>query len=377
MKISKEMGNSIVLEISRTVKKDVNLMDEAGIIIASTIENRIGTLHLGAKKIIDEKLECLTIDTDQQYVGSKIGVNVPIYFKNKIIGVIGISGEWAQIEQYMQLIKKAVEILVMEFYMKEKEQKENSDQSEYIHRLLFDDPEEFPEDFYQIGSALGINVEVPRRCFALTFVDENKMVPETIKENLLLLKSFAKEYLDEGSQFFTYTSSSKLYIFISVKHDMQYNYAIGKFISKFVVPKNLVLKIGVDEKEHVGIELRKGLIRAQKSLKLAMKKTDVHVLYYKELTYGLFIDELTPATKKRYMDRIFKDVSEEEREEWIKILEVFYAMNGSIAETSAKLFLHKNTLQYQLKKLARMTGYDPRDISDAGKYQMAIEFYRS
>ncbi|MFZ2538276.1 MAG: helix-turn-helix domain-containing protein, partial [Oscillospiraceae bacterium] len=68
--------------------------------------------------------------------------------------------------------------------------------------------------------------------------------------------------------------------------------------------------------------------------------------------------------------------SAKEISQWIVILETYYKEEGSIAATAQKLFVHKNTLQYKLKKLYEQTGYDPRSIHYSSLYYNAIYFYR-
>ena len=54
----------------------------------------------------------------------------------------------------------------------------------------------------------------------------------------------------------------------------------------------------------------------------------------------------------------------------------FYDVEGSINAASEKLFIHKNTLQYKLNKIAEKTGYNPRSIRHSSLFYIAIYFYR-
>ena len=49
--------------------------------------------------------------------------------------------------------------------------------------------------------------------------------------------------------------------------------------------------------------------------------------------------------------------------------------DGSISETSKELIIHKNTLQYRLKKVKDMTGYDPRKLKDFTIVYLATLLY--
>ena len=55
MEISKELAQSIVVEMKKIIDKDLNFIDSNGIIIASTDETRIGTYHAGGKQVILRK----------------------------------------------------------------------------------------------------------------------------------------------------------------------------------------------------------------------------------------------------------------------------------------------------------------------------------
>ena len=58
------------------------------------------------------------------------------------------------------------------------------------------------------------------------------------------------------------------------------------------------------------------------------------------------------------------------------MLEIFYEEDGSITKTAARLFIHKNTLQQHLRKIAARTSYDPRSLRDSAVFYIIIYFYR-
>lgn len=58
------------------------------------------------------------------------------------------------------------------------------------------------------------------------------------------------------------------------------------------------------------------------------------------------------------------------------MLIVFSKNDGSINLTSKELYIHKNTLQYRLKKIKELTGYDPRKLRDFSILYIATLLYR-
>ena len=62
--------------------------------------------------------------------------------------------------------------------------------------------------------------------------------------------------------------------------------------------------------------------------------------------------------------------------ETVGLLETLYDLEGSITAAAEKLHMHKNTLQYKLRRIYERTGYDPRSIRWSSLFYIAIDFYR-
>ena len=91
MYISKLTAQEIVEEIGREIGEHINLMDETGVIIASTDFKRIGNTHEGARKIIREGLPELYITRDMENEMTKMGINLPLIVDDVVVGVVGIT----------------------------------------------------------------------------------------------------------------------------------------------------------------------------------------------------------------------------------------------------------------------------------------------
>ena len=62
--------------------------------------------------------------------------------------------------------------------------------------------------------------------------------------------------------------------------------------------------------------------------------------------------------------------------EFIALLDAWFAAEGSVSAASAALYIHKNTLQYRLKRLAEISGLDVRLPSQAPALYLALQFFR-
>ena len=115
--------------------------------------------------------------------------------------------------------------------------------------------------------------------------------------------------------------------------------------------------------------------RALEALKMA-KKQEKSVIYYDKLgVYKLLLSVDDPRVLDDfYQETVGKlEVYDRENEtELMAFLKVYLENNGSPQLVSEKQFVHRNTVANQLKKIARLTGYDPLDLEDRVKLYLAL-----
>lgn len=94
MMIVPQLAQKIVERSMKVLPFNVNVMDARGIIIASGNPQRIGDLHSGAQMVLARQ-EAVEIDTAaaSSLPGAKAGINLPLYGRGEICGVIGITGK--------------------------------------------------------------------------------------------------------------------------------------------------------------------------------------------------------------------------------------------------------------------------------------------
>ena len=156
--------------------------------------------------------------------------------------------------------------------------------------------------------------------------------------------------------------------------DNVYARQFSESLSKAILQEHkLRLHIGIDKR---GLLPNKAFVLASKALN-ACKSTFKEIVFYENINIEIFADEVQPYSKKDFINKIFQGLSEREISDIIPLLKIYFDTNGSLNETSEKLFIHKNTLQYKLKKLAEQTGHDPRILTDAALFYIAIHFYES
>ena len=96
MEISKRHANEIIENLRSIIKEDINFISPAGLIIASSDETRVGDFHEGATIVARTKKE-LIINSENLFDGTKKGINLPVFFEQNLIAIVGITGEASEI----------------------------------------------------------------------------------------------------------------------------------------------------------------------------------------------------------------------------------------------------------------------------------------
>ena len=118
-------------------KININIINEYGEIIASGDSKRVGKTHAGALEVI-EKRESLPyfdfIDNDTE--SSKPGINMPLFFNDEVIGVVGVTGNPEEINIIANMVKMATEILIEKEIDIDKKIFKQTTLNNYIYKII-------------------------------------------------------------------------------------------------------------------------------------------------------------------------------------------------------------------------------------------------
>ncbi|EPH6737356.1 sugar diacid recognition domain-containing protein, partial [Escherichia coli] len=154
-------ARQIVQRTMGIIPYSVNVMNEHGMIIASGEASRLHQRHEGAVLALTEN-RVVEIDsaTANKLKGVKPGINLPINFRDQLIGVLGITGEPGEVKAYAQLVKMASELIIEQMALLEQKQWDKRYREELINQLILRDPP--PDSLNAVVSWLGINLQLPR-----------------------------------------------------------------------------------------------------------------------------------------------------------------------------------------------------------------------
>jgi carbohydrate diacid regulator len=376
MPIAKNFAMQIVEEISGIIHQHINFIDEHGIIIASTDPSRIDSVHMGAKRLIDEGLTQLIIASDHEYPGSRKGINLPITVDEKIVGVIGITGEPQEVAKFGEIIRKFTEMTIRDVTLREQKEQRDKVLSRFLESWLSDPGLPLSVSFEKTAHSLGVNPHVKRRVIVASFAVSDLSGVSDLQERLDRATRLLRQRLCDHPDHHTIRIGARLVFLILHQPDERLRENLQAIIDESLAFYQLQLHLGVD-RDTTDQPLPESFNQASKALSASMALGASKLLFYRDLHLDLFVHEIPETVKAEFVAKIFGECSVQDRQTYCSILTLLYHHNGSIQKTADELFIHKNTLQYQLNRLHQLTGYDPRHTQNIALYTLAMEFSKS
>lgn len=371
MRIAVGTAMSIVRELKKVINEDITFMDTSRHIIACTDEVRIGDFHEASQKMLREGLKELIVPDDVTYAGTRGGINLPIEFEDETVAIVGITGEYDKVSRYGQVIKKMTEILLLDDYLKAQKRLERSARNRFLQEWLMTDELRMSQALVNQGLALGIDVTLPRRVavLALESPDVGLLGQEVVDAIERRIRLVLKE---EDARNVSTGNGSSFVVLMSERTDDQAATLVQLVQREVQRECGQKLRAGIDNHAVSSGQLKEGYFRAKKALNAARPGG---FIFYDNILLEIFINDIPKEAKDEFVRRIFKGYTHQEIEKYMHILAVLYACDGSITQAAGQLYLHKNTLQYKLNRLTERTGHDPRKLSNAPLFYLAMAFY--
>jgi len=400
VKITHILAQNIVDKTMSILGKNINIMNENGVIIGSGDKSRLNQFHEGAAQVIKEgkKLEIYSEDINH-LVGSKPGINLPIEHNNKIIGVVGITGEPNEVTPFGEVIKMTVEMMLQQEFLLKELQLEKQARENFIHDLISGRVGNDPDLFATRGQIVGYNVLIPRMALVIDIYQFKKTAKKSLqtfkgmKEGEIYLQRLKNDVLktiqgifaNAPQEIVSYTGGDRFVVLktIDLKDSDEIVrkkiFIIGEKIKNIISQK-------IKFKVTIGIGgYREGIRGLSKSFKEATQALDVgsrllgagDIYHIDNLGIGRLLAEIKEESQKEFIEKtIYSTKSSKEKkinEFLLETLQGFFDNNLSITQTAKALFIHRNTLLYRLGRVKKITGLDPKKFDDAVQLRVALK----
>jgi carbohydrate diacid regulator len=359
-----ELAQEIVERTMKILNRNINVMNDQGVIIGSGDSERINQLHAGALLVL-KKGESVEIDNSSavRMKGSRPGINLPIRFSNQIVGVVGITGEPEQIRNYAQLVKMAAELVLEQSFLLERVQWKQRLQSEIVNQLISEEGLN-EESIKERAGFLGINLEHPRIVIVIEKSDSNQK----------LIRSVQYEIGKTDLIGVTFNNEIVILKAAAVKESKRELTPFLKRLLKVSGGKVLIGSGGLAENIK---ELKSSFYQAKRAIMVGSKlQPDTSFYQYEEYQLEVMLAKLAQDEEdKSAFSYYHKLLDQGKTGELIHTLEAYIREGGELNKIADSLFIHRNTLRYRLEKITELTGKDPRNIKDLIELYIAKLLY--
>lgn len=354
MFITQQLAQSIVNQIKNTIHQEINFMDIDSIIIASTNPERIDDFHEGSQVAIESN-EMIFVTEDDQFEGTKKGINMPIRFNNQIIGVLGISGEVSEVIQFGEIIKKMTEILIMEQSLQDIHTI-NTERARLIINeiLLLNDSE--PSN--SVTTILGYSLTEKHR--GIYCESESSLSAEdqyTIDSKIN--HYFANESKLIPKQF----DDKKIHFITTITDRTKLEKKVASFLDDIIQQLPTKIQLGIGTVANNAHDIKDSFTNAENVIRWnELNRSDFS--FFEDIELGIIITALDRNIQEYYKDQILSEIPKDKLAKYKNILTTYERNNRSINACAKELYMHRNTFQYQLNKIYEHTGYNPIVLSD-------------
>lgn len=367
MIIPRKQMQKIAEEVGNTIKKDVNIMDETGNIIASTDENRIGILHIGAVELLKNHLDELIIEQDEE--GVRRGINLPLCIENKVIGVVGITGAVENVQMLGVVIKKMTEIMILDWCKGSQRQAVDALKRDFLIELLFGEDDKRIE---LASEMLHFDVNTPG-IISVMQIDVEEGKDEKRQSVFDEITNRIKKGIEINRQQLSVCMGVKVVSIHNTESQEQAANLIRQMKKEAELRYPCKIYSGIGGRGEGKAGLKKSYMEADVACRMAKIEKSNQVKIYRETDLSMLLIHIPQKNREAYVNEIFKNCDSYHRKEILHCLKCYINNNGSISKISEELYIHKNTLQYRLAKIKTLTGYDPRILREA--IPLAIALY--
>ncbi|WP_169738723.1 CdaR family transcriptional regulator [Salinicoccus luteus] len=398
MLIPREIAQSIVEETGSIMKRDIHFTDEEARIIASMDAGRVGDFHEGAAEVLRTEQK-VVVYSRKTLEGTRPGVIMPVRLHDQVVGVIGITGDPGEVGRLGVLLQRMTQILVREAYkegyLEEQLELENQARETFVKEWAdnsFDDEKLFATrgwifniNIYKARVAVILELEGFEDYWYARIGSPDADVLEEVRlqryrraiENLI-----SRHFPEKNEHVLVPNGTSSYMLLLSVNEHMDYQQR-KKLLTSRMEEIQSALDKTYDQRSVAGIgnlydsprELWKSVEEADRALRFGVDHKRP-LFYFEDLGVESFMYDLSQSVRTDFIQRKLRPELLAAIPDCFNTIDTFYKNDGSIKKTAESLHIHKNTLQYRLKKVKEVTGYDPRDINDSTLLQIALAFYK-
>ncbi|MDE6259359.1 MAG: helix-turn-helix domain-containing protein [Oscillospiraceae bacterium] len=345
--IRKSVAQQIVEAVKDVSGHDVNFIDQNGVIFASTDPGRVGAFHEIGRQVVKTG-QTIEVETDGSFFGTQKGVNIPFHYQGELLAVIGISGAPDEVRKFAYLAQRITLLILREQELNEQSSSENAQRSHIIRSLVMGDAVNY--DYYmEFMGKLQVDTQASFRTIVMRL--DSQCVPAS---RSLAESGVYQAFEQTNARLYTFNYPNEYILLMESERFQKCGYVFRQLAGS--CPE--VLKIGVGSSDSLPHQSR-SYQAAQ--IALASLMEGQNLAFFDQLDLEILLGTIPADAKRRFLEKTVSRLTERDQE----LLKTYFGCGMSLKTASDALFIHKNTLQYQLDRIWKESGYNPRSFQDA------------
>ena len=332
-------------------QRTINIMDQKGIIIASTEKHRIGDFHQGASEVLATGKPVRIKKEDlPRYPGTKEGYNMPIFLNDEIIGVVGIFGCEEEVQSIANLLRVYVTQSFSKLQMTQKQNLEAELRNQLLRLLLFGGKSQ-KEMITKLCGMLDLQLKFPVRIILLYERAAERNMKHLLDYHQFIQNLIWKNVLDRRCDVFGIQNADYVILLGGSGELLETRKRLDKLLQE--IEREAVWNAAVSSPCRNMEEVSEGMkeVSVLRNRRGGMiQNLEEHTCRMQYLM-GRFTVQDGARTVVRMLRRLEDQHGEKQAEQLLQTAQVYYEYGGSVAKAAEKLNLHKNTLLYRMKQL--------------------------
>lgn len=329
---------------------------QGGTIYAGTDETRLGDYHLPAEEA-EKREEPVSVLPDPAHPAWREEVVFRLVNNGSVVGVLGITGKIKSVSRYTGIARKIASLIIKEQELNVQSRNERTQVSYVMHTLITREGTASADYIIDFLASRHLKNYLNYRIVVVEFD------PRTNPGNLgMVEKEILTVFERSGSDLYSFNYPNEYVLMLE-------NSACLKFeglLESLAANNPGLLRIGVGDPLHV--EHMPDSYQSAKTALKSLRNTSLNIAWYDRLGPDALLADLSAGIKAQYIRKTLKDLNENEQ----SVLNAYFQNSCSLKTTAEKLYIHRNTLQYQLDKIYGKTNLNPRHFADAVTLYLAL-----
>ena len=371
------LAQEIVARTMKIIDSNVNVMDARGRIVGSGDRERIGEMHEGALLALSQ---ARVVDIDDAVAkhlhGVRPGINLPLRIDGDIVGVIGLTGDPQALRHYGELVCMTAEMMLEQARLLHMLAQDSRLREELVLNLIRSD--ELTPQLTEWAQRLGIDLNQPR-VVAVIEVDSGQLGVDSamselqqlqtllttpVRDNLIAIVSLTemvvlKPALNAHGRYDQYDHRRRVEQLMQRMNEsghLRMRIALGNF---FTGPGSIARSYRT---AHTTMVVGK------------QRMPDVRSYFYQDLMLPVLLDSLRGGWQANELARPLEKLKSMDSNGLLRrTLSAWFSNNVQPGATSRALFIHRNTLEYRLNRIAELTGLNIGHFDDRLLLYIALQ----